>query len=97
MPVLGLQLNDDAADESWSVYDHPKVTIFKRTQTLTEAELRGLFAESAKATWLPQRNPDPKAFPAYVPGSTDGALTAPTGSQVRSATGEKTPDARHAG
>ena len=36
---LGLTFNDDLADESFSVYDHPKVVIFKNTQHLTEEQM----------------------------------------------------------
>lgn len=36
---LGLTFNDDLADESFSVYDHPKVVIFKNTQRLTEEQM----------------------------------------------------------
>lgn len=36
---LGLSFNDDLADESFSVYDHPKVVIFKNTQHLTEEQM----------------------------------------------------------
>lgn len=30
--LLGIEINDDIADESFSVYDHPKVMIFKKVQ-----------------------------------------------------------------
>jgi hypothetical protein len=36
---LGLTFNDDLADESFSVYDHPKVVIFKNTQRLSEEQM----------------------------------------------------------
>ncbi len=36
---LGVTFNDDLADESFSVYDHPKVVIFKNTQRLTEEQM----------------------------------------------------------
>ncbi|HEY1014628.1 MAG TPA: glycosyltransferase family 39 protein, partial [Herpetosiphonaceae bacterium] len=29
---LGIPVNDERADESWSVYDHPRVTIFRKTE-----------------------------------------------------------------
>lgn len=37
---LGVSYNDDPADESLSVYDHPKVTIFKNEGKLTAEQLR---------------------------------------------------------
>jgi YYY domain-containing protein len=43
-PTLGpLTFVDDKADESFTVYDHPKVMVFERTATLTEGEIRALF------------------------------------------------------
>ena len=37
---LGLTFNDDLADESFSVYDHPKAVIFKNVEHLTEEQMR---------------------------------------------------------
>jgi hypothetical protein len=37
---LGLTFNDDLADESFSVYDHPKVVIFKNKERLSEEQMR---------------------------------------------------------
>jgi len=31
---LGIRIADDHATEDWSVYDHPRVTIWKRHRTL---------------------------------------------------------------
>ncbi|MCL4458962.1 MAG: DUF2298 domain-containing protein [Chloroflexi bacterium] len=42
--LFGLQLVDDWADESFTVYDHPKVLIFERTKMLSDEELREAFA-----------------------------------------------------
>ena len=44
--LLGLSISDDAADESFTVYDHPKVVIFGKVRQLSEEELRGLFSEA---------------------------------------------------
>jgi YYY domain-containing protein len=37
--LLGVQLPDELADESFSVYDHPKVLIFRNTGHFSEAKL----------------------------------------------------------
>lgn len=37
---LGFTFNDDLADESLSVYDHPKAVIFKNKERLTEEQMR---------------------------------------------------------
>ena len=37
---LGFTFNDDLADESFSVYDHPKVVIFKNKERLSEEQMR---------------------------------------------------------
>jgi hypothetical protein len=36
---FGLSFNDDLADESFSVYDHPKVVIFKNVERLSEEQM----------------------------------------------------------
>lgn len=37
--LLGLEINDDSSEESFQVYDHPKVTIFKNLNRLSEKEI----------------------------------------------------------
>jgi uncharacterized membrane protein len=39
----GLAFNDDHADESFTVYDHPKVLIFRKTRELPPEEMEALF------------------------------------------------------
>jgi YYY domain-containing protein len=39
----GLAFNDDRADESFTVYDHPKVLIFRKTRELPPEEMESLF------------------------------------------------------
>jgi YYY domain-containing protein len=46
-PRLGsLVLNDDHADESFTVYDHPKVLIYRKTRALSTNEFNALFADT---------------------------------------------------
>ena len=62
-PHLGpWKINDQHADESFTVYDHPRVTIFKKTQPLTLDQLRPLFADVLTVQALPQRDPPPKSL-----------------------------------
>jgi len=44
----GLEFVDDRADESFTVYDHPKVLIYRKVRQLSEEEFRALFAESLR-------------------------------------------------
>jgi YYY domain-containing protein len=45
MPQLfGMNFNDQAADESFTVYDHPRVDYFKKVSNLNEDQLRTLFS-----------------------------------------------------
>ncbi len=47
--LWGLTFVDDEADESFSVYDHPKVLIYHKVRDLSDGELRGLFGEALLA------------------------------------------------
>lgn len=53
---LGMTFNDDLADESFSVYDHPKVTIFQNTERLSKEEILRRIAEVRKYEPLPSMN-----------------------------------------
>jgi len=56
VPHLGpLQFNDIDADESFSVYDHPHVRIYRKVQQLSTAELQERFAWAMSQPWYPQR------------------------------------------
>ncbi|MDQ2784210.1 MAG: DUF2298 domain-containing protein [Chloroflexota bacterium] len=62
-PHLGpWRIDDRHADESFTVYDHPRVTIFKKTETLSIAQLRPLFADVLPVKAAPQRDPPPKSL-----------------------------------
>ena len=45
--LFGLRFDDRSADESWSLYDHPQVTLFRKVRDLSDAEFDALFA----GTW----------------------------------------------
>ena len=40
----GIVLNMGKADESFTVYDHPMPLIFKKVESIPDAELRAMFA-----------------------------------------------------
>jgi len=44
--LFGLTIVDDRADESFTVYDHPKVLIFQKERDLTDEEFDRLFANT---------------------------------------------------
>ncbi len=44
--LLGMLVRDDDADESFTVYDHPKPIVFRKTRDLSDAEWQALFAEA---------------------------------------------------
>ncbi|MFQ6000705.1 MAG: DUF2298 domain-containing protein [Anaerolineae bacterium] len=44
--LFGLPIVDDRADESFTVYDHPKVLIFQKRRDLRDEEFADLFAEA---------------------------------------------------
>lgn len=38
--ILGIQINDDSSEETFQVYDHPTVFIFKKTKLLSSEEIK---------------------------------------------------------
>jgi YYY domain-containing protein len=44
--LFGWEFVDDAADESFTVYDHPKAIVFAKTHRLSDQEYEALFAEA---------------------------------------------------
>ncbi|MCB0133042.1 MAG: hypothetical protein KDD78_19405, partial [Caldilineaceae bacterium] len=41
--LLGFTFDDRLADESWSLYDHPQVSIFRKVRDLSDAEFAAIF------------------------------------------------------
>jgi YYY domain-containing protein len=61
--LLGFSIDDDAADESFTVYDHPKVLIFGKTGQLSEEEFRDLFAAALQVEPRLERSaPEPSVM-----------------------------------
>jgi uncharacterized membrane protein len=44
--IFGWSFDDRHADESWSLYDHPQVTIYRKVRDLSDAEYDALFART---------------------------------------------------
>ncbi|NWJ94505.1 MAG: tetratricopeptide repeat protein [Chloroflexi bacterium] len=78
IPLLDIPINDDKADESFTVYDHPKVMIFKKTQQFTDEQYNGLFANSVKAPQIPRRQVTSSDLPQVNVRNGDGALDSTT-------------------
>lgn len=58
--LFGWTFDDRAADESWSLYDHPQVTVFRKVRQLSDAEYDALFGriwESAVPYYRGQDSP----------------------------------------
>jgi YYY domain-containing protein len=53
--LFDITFNDHHADESFSVYDHPHVRIYKKVTNLTTDELRQRFVASIAQPWYPTR------------------------------------------
>lgn len=54
--LFGVTFNDDLADESFSVYDHPKVVVFQNTDRLSKEELKNRIAHVDRFEPLPSMN-----------------------------------------
>ncbi|MBN8547761.1 MAG: glycosyltransferase family 39 protein [Deltaproteobacteria bacterium] len=48
-----IEFNDDLADESLSVYDHPKISIFKKTEALSALDIRQRILDAYQYRPLP--------------------------------------------
>jgi YYY domain-containing protein len=61
MPQLGpLRIDDLHADESFTVYDHPRVRIYRKVQQLSRDELRERFAWALAQPFSPGREQPPE-------------------------------------
>ena len=54
--IFGLTIDDQGADESYTVYDHPKILIFQKTSDLSDDELATLFGKSVEKPSLSVRH-----------------------------------------
>ena len=57
--LFGLTFPDQEADESWSLYDHPRVSIFAKQRDLTDAEFYALLGDSWEGAYHEYRGKDP--------------------------------------
>ena len=74
-PRLGpVTIVDEAADESFRVYDHPEVRIYKKVERLSTEELRDRFAWALAQPWWPTRErPDAYLLDGMPPGQRQAA------------------------
>ncbi|HET6313044.1 MAG TPA: DUF2298 domain-containing protein [Chloroflexia bacterium] len=73
--LLGIKINDQPADESFTVYDHPRVDVFKKVSELTDDQYRMLFSSALNRSSLynPSRQgsvPDDKGLSYSQPVNT---------------------------
>ncbi len=76
---LGIRFDDSHADESFTVYDHPTVTVFKKVRSLSQDDLHLLFGSSLDRPSIAVRHLESKD-----PGNYDKSLMLPqpTGQQI---------------
>lgn len=67
--LFGLRLNDEHADESFTVYDHPHVRIYKKVDALSPDEIRQRLLWGASQPWYPMRYSPSKDLMLGVPAS----------------------------
>ncbi len=63
------QINNRSADESFTVYDHPHVRIYKKVVNLTFDDLRQRFAWALDQPWSPSRSPGEALLLSGAPAS----------------------------
>lgn len=67
--LLGYQYDDSSSDESFTVYDHPRVRIFQKVESLTTADVRDRLLWGIEQPWVPQRYPAEKTLRLQSPVS----------------------------
>ena len=61
--LFGFSFPDGSADESWSLYDHPQVSIFQKTRQLSDAEFDALLGGAWEGAQLGYRGEDSPLSP----------------------------------
>lgn len=61
--LLGVAFDDRHADESWSLYDHPQVSVYRKVRDLTDAEFDAIFDRSWEQAQPFYRGPDSPLSP----------------------------------
>lgn len=61
--LLGLKFDDRHADESWSLYDHPQVSVYRKVRDLSDAEFDALFDHLWEQAQPYYRGPDSPLSP----------------------------------
>ncbi|HYI15965.1 MAG TPA: DUF2298 domain-containing protein, partial [Thermomicrobiales bacterium] len=67
--LFGYEYDDSSADESLTVYDHPRVRIFQKVETLSAPQIRERLLWGINQPWEPQRYPAQKPLLLDVPVS----------------------------
>ncbi len=67
--LLGIEFRDDDADESFTVYDHPKPILFRKVRNLSDEEWNTLFAEALRRqpVWEPKKREPGTLFERKLP------------------------------
>jgi len=60
--LFDFEYNDLGADESFTVYDHPRVRIFQKVESLDAAQIRERLLWGINQPWEPQRYPADKTL-----------------------------------
>ncbi len=96
--LFGMEFQDRTADESWSLYDHPQATVFKKVRQLSDAEFDALLGgswESAVPYYRGKDSPLSPLLNALGLGGSSGQDSGGglLGSLIALATGKEQPSA----